>query len=328
MFYAMAAWPEAEAVIDSIRAADEDEQERIDALREFGLYLHDFSRGRAKYLVDEVRRNYDWIGTSQVADEIAAAIRDRRGFALIRLGDGEGAFAEVDAADEARFSRLYGHIRKEWTEFLLGPEFDEAFSGYAATRRALMRVVAEADVLGVPYPSWVDHEYNISSLRGVPCTLNVHRNLLAQPPAIKPKLCDQIVHIHLHNENRIEPILRGIGKVTLITCLTGLPDLLKRRFELDEVEVIAVPREYTAPHLTDGKHAIGGEHYPFVFWDVIKQLSQPWEGRVFLVAAGTFGKFYAAFIKRNGGIALDLGSLVDGWMKLPSRAGYGDELAL
>jgi tetratricopeptide (TPR) repeat protein len=328
MYFAMGAWQEAEEALAALPATSPQQEAQARVMRQFGLYLLNHSRGRAKYLIDEVKRRYGWMEPPDVADAIAAAVRERRGFALIRLGDGEGAFAEVDAVDEARYADLYGALRKEWTEFLFGPEFDPVLTGYESTRRALMPVVTEADVLGVPYPTWVDHEYNISSVRGVPCTLNVHRNLLANPPARAPKLCDQIVHIHLHNQNSIEPILRAARGITVVTCLTGLPDRLKQRFRLEDVDVLTVPAEYTAPHLSGRADAVTGAHYPTVFWNVMEQLARPWDGRVFLVAAGTLGKYYAIQIKRHGGVALDLGSLVDGWMRLQSRAGYGESLAL
>ena len=47
-----------------------------------------------------------------------------------------------------------------------------------------------------------------------------------------------------------------------------------------------------------------------------------------LIAAGTLAKFYAATVKAHGGIALDVGSLVDGWMKIASRPGYEGGIAM
>ena len=43
-------------------------------------------------------------------------------------------------------------------------------------------------------------------------------------------------------------------------------------------------------------------------------------GMLFLVGAGLFGKLYCAEIKRQGGIALDLGSLLDAWAGVGSRS--------
>jgi hypothetical protein len=49
---------------------------------------------------------------------------------------------------------------------------------------------------------------------------------------------------------------------------------------------------------------------------------------LFLVAGGLLGKFYTATIRRHGGIALDVGSLVDAWTGRHTRPGYDDKLKL
>lgn len=331
MLYASDARAEAQAQLALLEPRSPSERARVEVLQSFGDYLGAFPQARGQSLIQEVRRRYRWIEVETLAEQIGSAVEERRPFALIRLGDGEGAFAEVDAEDEARFAPLYRWMRRDWVRFLFGPDLDPDASGYTALTRTLMQTVAEADVLGVPYPSWIHHEYGISSLRGLPCLLNIHRNLLAGAPAGAaagaPMLCDQIVHIVLHNRGLIEPILRRARRLTVISCLVGLDDLIRRRFELEEVELLAVPREHVAPHLRAAEH-VAGAAFPDAYEAVMRKLATPHGGRVFLIAAGTLGKFYAVQIKRHGGIALDLGSLVDGWMRLPSRAGYDDSLAL
>ena len=329
MLHAVGLHERAEGEIAGLAPTTPEQRSRFEVLENYALYLRDHPQGQAHSIIDEVKRTYSWVSAPDIAQRIEAAVSARRGFALIRLGDGEGAFARVDDDDEARHEVLYRWMRENWVRFLFGPAFDPVGSGYEALTQSMMRTVAEADVLGVPYPNWIHHEYAIASTRGVPCVLNIHRSLLAHPPEVKPLLCDQIVHLQLHGAGLLEPILRKAGRLTVISCLTGLGDLLKARMGLEEVEFMPVPREYTAPHLRgrDGDH-VDGEAFPAVFDDMLRRLSQPHEGRVFVIAAGTLGKFYAATIKRHGGVALDLGSLVDGWMRLPSRAGYDDNLAL
>jgi hypothetical protein len=305
--------------------------ERLAVLNSFGDYLAEFPLDRARALLSQARDTYGWIDADEVAARIGRAIHTRSPFALIRLGDGEGAFARVDGADEARFAPLYRWMRDDWFRFQFGSGFDPYGSGYEALTRLLMPWVLHADILGVTYPNWIEHEYGIGSPRGVPCTLNIHRHLVGADPEARPVLCDQIVHLHLHDRRLLEPLIRRAGRLTAISCLPDLPRALQRRFELEEADLIAVPREETAPHLRTGT-AVEGAHFPDVFWDVIARLSNPpggsWGGRVFIIAAGTLGKFYAVAIKRHGGIALDLGSLVDAWLKLPSRYGYHDQYAL
>ena len=51
--------------------------------------------------------------------------------------------------------------------------------------------------------------------------------------------------------------------------------------------------------------------------EILRDLVVPEPGAIFLVAAGLLGKVYCARIHELGGIAIDIGSLADGWM------GYG-----
>lgn len=327
MLYAIGARPEAERVVRSLEPASLDEEEQLRVLVAFGEYLVENNRGRAKYLVEEVRRSYDWVNTDRVAAEINSAIDQKRPFSLVRLGDGEGAFARIDPVDEQRYASLYRHIRDDWARALFGSEFDPVGTGYFELVSRLMDTSLEADVVGVPYPNWIEHEYSIASLRGIPCVLNVHRSLLARPPAKKPLVCDQIIHIDLFSRGFLEPIVRKTKQLSVISCLSALPEMMKQRFDLEEVELYKIPGEKYSGHLRS-QDQMSGVHYPDVYDDITRRLSRPHDGRVFLIAAGTLAKYYAATIKRHGGIALDLGSLVDRWAKISSRPGYDDALAI
>jgi len=46
----------------------------------------------------------------------------------------------------------------------------------------------------------------------------------------------------------------------------------------------------------------------------------PTRGAVFIVGAGILGKIYAHLIHQRGGIAIDVGSVLDGWAHVSSRA--------
>jgi hypothetical protein len=327
MLYAIGAHPEAEEVCRDTAPSSQSEDEELAVLREFGTYLREVPRGRARHLLEEVHRRFRYFDAVQVAAAVQSAIQERRPFSLVRLGDGEGAFAKINAEDEARYARLYKSHRHEWFRLLYGADFDPVFTGYAAIVDTLMSVAAEADIVGIPYRSWVDHEYAISSVRGVPCLMNIHRNFLTSQDPAGPIICAQNIHTEFHRQGLIEPLLRMTKDIGLISCLSDLPALLKARFALEDVELFKIPGERYSQTLLSGE-ALAGVHFPFVYWDIVRRLSQPHNGRVFLIAAGTLAKYYAAVIKRYGGIALDIGSLVDGWMKIASRPGYDGRLAL
>ena len=52
---------------------------------------------------------------------------------------------------------------------------------------------------------------------------------------------------------------------------------------------------------------------------VLSQQLVEFPGMLYLVGGGLYGKLYCQLIKAQGGIALDLGSLFDAWLGIPSR---------
>jgi tetratricopeptide (TPR) repeat protein len=326
MLHSLGAHPEGKSVLAAVEPKSAEEAQQLAVLRNYGEYLREFPRGRAHHLLNEVRDAYYWMDIGQTAEQINRAIDERRGFSLIRLGDGEGAFARISREDEAKYETLYGWMRRDWATALYGAQFDPKGTGYESLVETLMDTALEQDVIGVPYHSWIDHEYNISSTRGVPCCLNVHRGLLAEPSR-RPLLCDQRIHVELHYQGYVEPILRRVGSIGVISCHSQLPEIMKARFGLSEVELFKIPGEKYTEGMRDAEQ-MQGDHFPFVFWDIIRRLSVPHHGRVFMIAAGTLAKYYAATIKKHGGIALDLGSLVDGWLNISSRPGYDASLKI
>jgi len=54
-------------------------------------------------------------------------------------------------------------------------------------------------------------------------------------------------------------------------------------------------------------------HYPVEFLKISDQIKDSAEGKVVLVAAGYLGKHYCNVAKEAGGVAIDIGSIFDGW---------------
>ncbi|RVU13923.1 tetratricopeptide repeat protein [Methylobacterium oryzihabitans] len=320
MYYANACWDEGDAVLDALPSSTDLECRESLAMREFGAYLREFPRDRARYITRSIRERHYWMEVREVAEAIRAAIRERRGFALIRLGDGEGTFIRVNDRDEAAYRHLYAHHRRFWITFLLGETFDPTWTGYLGLTDRLLDFATEADILGVAYWEWIDYEYSIAADRTIPCLLSINRAVMENVRHVT--LCNQDMHLQLHRTGLLAEIMREVTSLTVISCLDGLDAKIREMFGVADVDLIKVPSEDYAPHLAGKVQKPARPHFPFVFWDIVATLSQPHHGRVFLIAAGTFGKYYAAIIKRHGGVALDLGSIVDGWMKMASRPFY------
>lgn len=82
-------------------------------------------------------------------------------------------------------------------------------------------------------------------------------------------------------------------------------------------------------HLVQGEHlhpgSVSQPHWPNGFNEVMEQLEAVRPGDAFLVGAGVLGKIYCDRIKTRGGVALDIGSILDSWANIPSREPFNTE---
>ena len=297
-----------------------------DAMAAFGAYLREFPLPRALAMLLQLKQRHRYFDTAEIAAALHAALREHAPFALVRLGDGEGAWIAPGTADRADYTPLYAQNQALMAAIWFGPDFAPAASGFTALATALPEHIPGWDVTGIPYSSWLRHEYTIASPRGVPSLLNLIRRLQAANAPAETAFCRQLANTDLFTEGHLPGLLRRAGAVSVITCHTGLPGWLQAEYGLSAVELFAVPGERGRTELL-GEAALQGVQFPDRFTQLQAELAQPWNGRLVLIAAGILGKFYASTIRRHGGIALDIGSLADVWMGRLTRPGNAKLIA-
>jgi hypothetical protein len=325
MLYMAGAHERADAALARLDPATPGAAASLRALLEFGQFLRDHPRDGALFQLASLKRAHGHLETAEVAARIEQARAERSGFALLRLGDGEGAWTHVSARDEHAHRHLYAANRGEFTRMWFGDGLAGHGEDFAALAPGVIDAALAADIVGIPYDSWLRHEYDIGSTRGIPSLVNIYRALAACRGV--PALCRQNIHIDLHSSGGLARLLRHERAVGLISCHPELPDLLRAHFGFAEVEFHRIPGEVGRACFITGAHELG-PHFPAAFRRIQGDLARPHRGRVFLVAGGILGKFYALTIKRHGGVALDVGSLVDAWLRRWTRPGYGEHLAL
>jgi hypothetical protein len=247
-------------------------------------YLNAFTLPDARAVLEQVGRTRDWGRTSLVAAEISAAITGRRGFALVQLGEGQGAHVRLGPEDEARFAALYTANREAWPD-----------GGSDSAARAS----DEADICSVPGWPQLEQAYEARGRR-YPSLLNLHRWLAVQEGG--PLLCDQKAPVDLHARGLLVPLLHRAERLAVLSARNELADYVQGRFGLSGVERI---RASAAPEA------------------VLAQLAEPQNGRLVLLDGGPHAISYALQIKRSGGVALDVGSPVDAWAVLDLRPEIG-----
>jgi hypothetical protein len=249
-------------------------------------------------------------------------------FSLIRLGDGEGACITLDASDEEAFGALYELNRQNRISVWFGADFNWRTNGFMESCAELPAAIEEADLLAIPDAGWLKHAYQISSTTGIPSLVNIIRLLLAREPGLpKLRLCTHAAHVELYQHGYMETIIRAAKNLSVVTCLPDLPGALRAGFDLDSVSLFQIPGEHGARKAL-GEGVDFGNHYPTAYQRLTAELSVPHNGKLFLIAGGFLGKLYAATIRRHGGVALDIGSLVDSWMGRKTRPGDDSALRL
>lgn len=223
-----------------------------------------------------------------VFEAISNARESRSSFSLIRLGNGEGrVIGFPDYIPPIWLARsMRNWFKSRDPELAIKQLQDEACD-----------LIAEADVIGVLRDRYHDDQYSLP-----PQLLRLYG--LTGPDA---RLCGADIHLGALNSGFLDTLLREEGSVSLV-CGHELAQPLGRAFDLADVRIYKVPAQ--AKFFFDDSEE---PHYPAVFERLRETIDVRWPGEVFLVGAGFLGKIYCGWIKRRGGIALDIGSVFDLW---------------
>jgi hypothetical protein len=231
-----------------------------------------------------------------VVEHAASALRAKRGFSLLRLGDGEGpilCWPQHKVPDEM------ARVLKTWFGHSDFPSED-----LDEMARQLRRATRNADVLGLPRPAQIAK------------VLRCRRvfDAIEQYDLVLPSqmLTDAAVHSYLQWSGALSYLLRGQDHLGVIGCRDIGPQIADA-FGIRSVRMYLVRGENRYPG------PVSLHHWPGGYTEIMQQLDDVQPGTVFLIGAGLLGKIYCDRIKSKGGIAIDVGSVLDGWAGIPSR---------
>ena len=286
----------------------------VRVLLQFVDFIGEYPETAALNLVNSFEQSGCYLAPQQVADRILAAVESRRQFALIRLGDGEGAWLKIADEDEARFADLYETNRRGILRVWFASDGLYSSRSFVVLRDRLMRALQRTDVIGIPYGLRLANEYRTLSVRSVPSCVNILRNLSARLDGDVPgNYCGQDVHLDLHRNGVLRALFRTSITFGIVSCHPGLGYRLATATGARVQRMVIVPEEKSFSQI-EGVSGMVEPHYPRVFGRVAERLMR--EARqvsLWLVAAGYLGKIYCDEVREAGGIALDVGSIVDGW---------------
>lgn len=249
-----------------------------------------------------------------IENRLNLALIQRKPFSAVRLGDGEGRvlgypsfFSDLEVLSEV----LYYHFGPESMNKLKDAKPDTWIKTAMDELRGLLtKSLRQADMVGLPISEFFnEHERNPSTgLVGYACALT-YGLTFAQ---------------HLNDDDivgtNVFQVLAARGRViksaavhAKATHVVGPWDITHELGEAlgAEINWIKVPGHYT----WRGEKGMG--HYPELYRYVETKLMTMGDlsGQLFLVGAGILGKYYCALIKERGGVALDVGSVLDSLVK-------------
>jgi hypothetical protein len=181
--------------------------------------------------------------------------------------------------------------------------------------------IDRADIVGIPYGLRVHHEYEACSPSGVPGCTNILRYLNARrTEAGTKRYCVQDIHRDLTLNGFLGKLLASTASFGIVTCHPQLGLRLARASGARITFAILIPEERGFANVIEGLSPITGvsgmtePHFPTVYQRTVGKLQRlASDAAVWLIAAGYLGKIYCDIVREAGGVAIDIGSVADGW---------------
>ncbi|AZO32318.1 hypothetical protein [Mesorhizobium sp. M1B.F.Ca.ET.045.04.1.1] len=248
------------------------------------------------------------------------------GFSFVRLGDSEGALLLYNpkTAKKADYEYIWTMFGRDISQNMLVQMADQLRAALSAAdlignRDDVWLARPSAYQVKLDDPDFTDRFRGSLKLREVERSLDdhavwrlfgLHQWSIDSIPVGRP-VCSSWIPYDLALRHFWERLIVYAKSVTLIHCSPSLPDQLRQVLGV-QVEHIRIPD--MAAHRDRWPDDDGAESiYPDSYNRVQRTIDVPQHGRLVLIGAGIPGKAYAATIKRQGGIALDLGGLLDAW---------------
>ena len=273
--------------------------------------------------------DFPLLSRAECADLIISRVKHAQPFSLVRLGDGEGALLSIHKdspeIDRAYFSMHFGpsgtdlelliNLRNLLTESICS-------SDLVGVRDDIVNVDFDSSLVELTPESFMSAFKNNFRLRDVEKDLGyeaarrialLHTALENMDMPEQIEYCSAWSHYDLHLTGAIFRCLLSQRKIGMITSRYELCPVLEDMFDLS-VACWNIPDMY----LSIGE-ASAPSNYIQKLEAVMQQQLVEFPGMVFLVGGGLYGKLYCGLIKSQGGVALDLGSLLDAWAGIHSR---------
>ena len=265
----------------------------------------------------------------EVSNEISCELTKGNAFSLIRLGDAEGLLMSVSNnsadIDIKYFERHFGDHGRNLEDLLsLRNRLMQSIEGadFIGIRNDILDVTFDPNSLSLPRNDFLEHARTNFRLRDAEKNLDyqglrriafLHKSLSNLDLNNNKRFCSAWFQFDYHNSGEIFRLLKQQDRIGLISCRSELPGMLEEMFEVS-VKFHKIPDMFR-----DLSSELIVPDYINQLEDILSQRLVEFPGMLYLIGAGLYGKLYCQLAKSQGGVALDLGSLLDAWVGIASR---------
>ena len=254
------------------------------------------------------------------AEHIAQALGSRQPFAMIRLGDGEGAYLHPPTMDDPKFTHLLDEHRAFYATRWYADKALALDSGFRSVATELQHRLKDADIIGIPGYDWIAHEIKLRNPPVLVNCLQVARVVDHHRFWNQSRLTTTSIAVDMEYRGLVRSLLKMTENPVVITSQGDLPARLRAVGLAETCRPIFVPPPASAGE--QANFANGKSHFRDVFPAVLASLEAVGPGDLVLVGAGFLGKLYALRAKERGAVAVDVGALFDLWSGAMTRPSF------
>jgi hypothetical protein len=246
--------------------------------------------------------------------DIVQHLRDNAAYSLVRLGDGE-SYAWQDRISPEHAA----HRERIWWGEAIDPSLR------AQVGDAMLKAITVANRLGVPslfrfardtHPNLGSYTEQISIV-GLIHALNGLKDLAPS----ERLFTEERIHQLCFDLPTIARLCAEAEKVVIVSSLTK--ETIRTRLQshigdvpLEAIEIPTHTRTFGNDMFVQAKRAL-----PYTYQHIEAQVAEATTpGTLVLVASGSVGKVFCAAAQRKGGVALDVGAMIDYWVGLKTRS--------
>lgn len=246
--------------------------------------------------------------TEELFELLSSVIEKKKPFSMVRLGDGEGRILaypklfdkEVFVNQVLTYQFGSGVIETLKKEF--GQDYISA--SMLTLQKLVTDAISNADVVGAP--SWLHFRANVDKSNIIAQAAQaVCLDKVTQLCSSNIPIFDHFIFKPFNVDGYFKKLLEPVASITVISH-TDMSQKIEQHFNLQKSLHIKIPGHQSFMKSNEF-------HFPSVYKNIVNNINVQNEGDIYFVAAGYLGKHYCDSVKKKGGIAIDIGSIFDGW---------------